>query len=71
MISKEDQTLINFLNNAGYGWGEFTSSVEKQGWVSDRQRSTMQNMKAKILHHRKTQIVRNISISMEPHWGMS
>lgn len=48
MISYEEQKLIDYCKNAGYGWEKFASSVEASGRVTKAQLKTLYSMKGRI-----------------------
>ena len=43
-VSEQDVTNMDILCSAGYGWGEYANSVRQQGWISAKQKDTLQNM---------------------------
>lgn len=43
-FTEKQRRLIEYLKAGGYGWRKFATSVEAQGWCSQKQEDTMCNM---------------------------
>lgn len=61
-LTDDDENKIINLMSTGYGWGRYAASIKAQGWISSKQRDTLDSMSFRVTYH-NSRVAFNRSLS--------